>query len=155
MITHNFRRGHLGPEEQQEILVQIGSRILEEAPQGWKSLTYRVQTVIEHGSSEVIVEFEDGSSRRKFPPAGLGLMIDNLRAGMYQEGKGTWFSFEYVITPPGNFNVTYNYDEDPGITFPTAHGFTKDLEYFPRDEDYIPDWLREKLREEAEGRAME
>ncbi|MEU1716019.1 immunity protein YezG family protein [Nocardiopsis dassonvillei] len=85
----------------------------------------------------------------------MGLMIDDLRAGMYQEGKGTWFSFEYVITPPGRFNVTYNYDEDPGITFPTAFGYTNDLKYFPRDEEYMTDWLREKLQEEAEGRAME
>ncbi|ADH70424.1 hypothetical protein [Nocardiopsis dassonvillei] len=155
MLGPYTRKGGLSPEEQQEILVQIGSRILSEAPEGWKSLTYRVQTVIEHASSELIVEFGDGTSRRKFPPADISLIRDKLRAGMYQEGKGTWFSFEYVITPPGRFNVTYNYDEDPGITFPTAFGFTNDLVYFPRDEEYMTDWLREKLREEAEGRAME
>lgn len=155
MVTHNFRRGHLGPDEQKKILTQIGQRILSEAPEGWKRLTYRVQTVIEHGTSELIVEFEDGTTRRKSPPAGMSMMTDDLRAGMYQEGKGTWFSFEYVITPPGKFNVDYNYDDDPGITFPTAHGFTNDLKYFPRDEEYMTDWLHEKLREEAEGRAME
>ncbi|WP_047871697.1 hypothetical protein [Nocardiopsis sp. RV163] len=155
MLGPYTRKGGLSPEERQEILVQIGSRILSEAPEGWKSLTYRVQTVIEHASSELIVEFGDGTSRREFPPADISLIRDKLRAGMYQEGKGTWFSFEYVITPPGRFNVTYNYDEDPGITFPTAFGFTNDLVYFPRDEEYMTDWLREKLREEAEGRAME
>ncbi len=154
MVSH-FGRGHLSPEAQQKILTQIGGRILDEAPEGWTRLTYRAQSVIDHGSSELIVEFGDGTSRREFPPAGMGLMIDELRAGMYQEGKGTWFSFEYVITPPGRFNVTYNYDEDPGITFPTAFGFTNDLKYFPRDEEYMTDWLREKLQEEAEGRAME
>ncbi|WP_150249357.1 hypothetical protein [Nocardiopsis deserti] len=155
MVTHSFERGHLDPEDQQKVLTQIGQRILGEAPAGWKSLSYRAQTVIEHGSSELVVEFEDGSTRREFPPPGMGMLTDGLRAGMYQEGKGTWFSFEYVITPPGRFNVTYNYDEDPGITFPTAFGFTNDLKYFPRDEEYIPGWLREKLQEEAEGRAME
>ncbi|WP_370011392.1 DUF600 family protein [Nocardiopsis sp. LDBS0036] len=102
----------------------------------------------------IIVEFGYGTTCRKSPPSGMGMMIDDLRAGMYQEGKGTWFSFEYVITPRGRFNVTYNYDEDPGITFPTAFGYTNDLKYFPRDEDYMTDWLREKLQEEAEGRAM-
>jgi hypothetical protein len=155
MLSPYTKKGGLSPEEQQGILVRIGKCILDEAPEGWKRLTYRFQTVIEHGTSELIVEFEDGTTRRKSPPSGIGLIKDKLRAGMYQEGKGTWFSFEYVITPPGRFNVTYNYDEDPGITFPTAFGFTNDLVYFPRDEDYIPDWLREKLREEAEGRAME
>lgn len=155
MLSPYTRKGGLSPEEQQETLVQIGGRILDEAPDGWTRLTYRVQSVIDHSSSEVIAEFEDGTARREFPPAGMGLMTDDLRAGMYQEGKGTWFSFEYVITPPGRFNVTYNYDEDPGITFPTAFGFTNDLEYFPRDEEYMTDWLREKLQEEAEGRATE
>jgi hypothetical protein len=71
---------------------------------------------------------------------------------MYLEGKGTWFSMEYVITRPNRYNVHFNYDQDPEITFPTPQGFTQDLKYFPRDEQYIPDWLREKLRKEAEGR---
>ena len=62
---------------------------------------------------------------------------------------------EYVITRPGKFKVHYDYDDDPNIAFPTAWGFTNDLKHFPRDEEYIPDWLHEKLREEAEGRATE
>jgi len=36
-----------------------------------------------------------------------------------------------------------------------AFGFTDDLKCFPRDEENIPDGLREKLVEEAEGRATE
>ena len=155
MVSHTFRRGHLGPEAQKEILTQIGMRIFEDAPKGWVRLAYRVRLVMEHGTSELIAEFEDGSSRREATPDDTIMMIDDLRAGMYQEGKGTWFSMEYVITRPGKFNVTYNYDDDPGITFPTALGFTNDLTYFPRDEEHIPDWLREKLAEEAEGRATE
>ena len=74
---------------------------------------------------------------------------------MYTPGKGTWFSMEYIITRPGNFKVYYNYDEDPGLVFPTPWGFTNDLKYFPRDEQHIPDWLHEKLQLEAEGRATE
>lgn len=148
-------KGRMGPEDEQDLLVHIGNQILHEAPEGWSRLIYRVHTVIEHGTSELIVEFEDGVSRREFPPSGLSLTTDKLRAGMYREGNGTWFSMEYVITRPGKFNVTYNYDEDPKITFPTAFGFTNDLKYFPRDEEHIPDWLRERLREEAEGRVMQ
>ncbi|ADH70428.1 hypothetical protein HGB46_00480 [Nocardiopsis dassonvillei] len=155
MVNHHFQRGHLTPDEQQDILTQIGARILDQAPDGWAKIVYTRKSVIEQSTSTLVVEFEDGTSQRESVPSGMGLMIDDLRAGMYQEGKGTWFSFEYVITPPGRFNVTYNYDEDPGITFPTAFGYTNDLKYFPRDEEYMTDWLREKLQEEAEGRAME
>jgi hypothetical protein len=154
-LSHHFKRGHLEPEEQQNILIQIGGRILDQTPGGWTRIVYTRKSVIEHSTSTLVIEFEDGTSQRESVPSGMGMMIDELRAGMYQEGKGTWFSFEYVITPPGKFNVTYNYDEDPGITFPTAFGYTNDLVYFPRDEEYMTDWLREKLQEEAEGRAME
>ncbi|MFD3685022.1 immunity protein YezG family protein [Nocardiopsis sp. NPDC058631] len=154
-MSHLFRKGHLDVAAQKEILTQIGMRIFEGAPDGWTRLIYRIETVVEHGTSELVVEFEDGSSRRTATPAGITMMIDELRAGMYQEGKGTWFSMEYVITRPGKFAVNYNYDDDPGITFPTAFGFTNDLKCFPRDEENIPDWLREKLVEEAEGRATE
>src|SRR5690606_18168834 len=107
----------------------------------------------DHSSAEVVVEFPDGTSRRESLPAEVFSLTDELRAGMYQEGKGTWFSMRYVISRPGKFNVDFDYDEDPGITFPTSQGFTKDLRYFPREEANIPEWLREKLREEAEGRA--
>ncbi|MDE3723920.1 hypothetical protein PWG71_21220 [Nocardiopsis sp. N85] len=44
-------------------------------------------------------------------------------------------------------------DDDPGPTFATAKAFTNDLEYFPRDPEYLPDRLNEKLREEAGGTA--
>ncbi len=74
---------------------------------------------------------------------------------MYQEGKGTWFSLRCTINSQGGFTVDYNYDQDPQIVFPTAQGFTNDLKYFPRDDEHIPEWLREKLREEAEGRVLE
>ncbi|MEY9214288.1 DUF600 family protein [Thermobifida halotolerans] len=153
MAVSRFQRGHLSPPEQQEILTQIGMRILEEVPENWERITYSIQSVIDHSSAEVVVEFPDGTSRREpFPPEVLSL-TDELRAGMYQEGKGTWFSMRYVISRPGKFNVDFDYDEDPGITFPTSRGFTMDLRYFPREEANIPDWLREKLREEADGRA--
>jgi hypothetical protein len=153
MAVSRFRRGHLSLPEQQQILTRIGTKLLAEVPEDWERVTYFIQSVIDHSSAEVVVEFPDGTSRRESLPAEVFSLTDELRAGMYQEGKGTWFSMRYVISRPGKFNVDFNYDEDPGITFPTSQGFTKDLRYFPREEANIPEWLREKLREEAEGRA--
>lgn len=153
MAVSRFRRGHLSLPEQQQILTRIGTKLLAEVPEDWERVTYFIQSVIDHSSAEVVVEFPDGTSRRESLPAEVFSLMDELRAGMYQEGKGTWFSMRYVISRPGKFNVDFDYDEDPGITFPTSQGFTKDLRYFPREEANIPEWLREKLREEAEGRA--
>lgn len=153
MTVPRFQRRHLSLLEQQEILTRIGTKILAGVPENWERITYFIQSVIDHSSAEVVVEFPDGTSHRVSIPTEVFSLTDELRAGMYQEGKGTWFSMRYVISRPGRFNVDFNYDEDPGITFPTSHGFTKDLQYFPRDEANIPDWLREKLREEAEDQA--
>ncbi len=153
MAVSRFRRGRLSLPEQQQILTRIGTKLLVEVPEDWERVTYFIQSVVDHSSAEVVVEFPDGTSRRESLPAEVFSLTDELRAGMYQEGKGTWFSMRYVISRPGKFNVDFDYDEDPGITFPTSQGFTKDLRYFPREETNIPEWLREKLREEAEGRA--
>ncbi|WP_249352296.1 immunity protein YezG family protein [Nocardiopsis akebiae] len=116
-------------------------------------IIYSRASVIDHSSSLSVIELASGESVRKWPPVTVETLFDDLRSGMYKDGKGTWFSLEYVITRPGKFKVRYNYDEDPHILFPTAWGFTNDLKYFPRDEENIPGWLHEKLREEAEGRA--
>ncbi|MCP3013075.1 antitoxin YezG family protein [Nocardiopsis dassonvillei] len=155
MVSKFFKRGHLDHAQQQKILKEAGTEILKEAPEGWERITYSRESVIDHSSSLSIIELASGESVRKWPPVTVGTLFDDLRAGMYKDGKGTWFSLEYVITRPGKFKVRYNYDEDPHILFPTAWGFTNDLKYFPRDEEHIPEWLHEKLREEAEGRATE
>lgn len=155
MVSKFFKRGHLNHAQQQEILKKVGEAILKEAPEGWERIIYNRESVIDHSSSLTIIEFSDGSSVREWPPVMVGVELDDLRAGMYAQGKGTWFSLEYIITRPGNFKVYYNYDEDPNIAFPTPWGFTNDLKYFPRDEQHIPDWLHEKLQLEAEGRATE
>lgn len=154
-MSRHFKRGHLDHAQQQEILKEVGAKILAEAPEGWERIVYTRSSVIDHASSLIVIEFENGTSVREWPPVSLGLLFDDLRAGMYQDGKGTWFSLRYVITRPGRFKVDYNYDDEPRIAFPTAWGFTNDLKYFPRDEEYMPDWLHERLREEAEGRATE
>lgn len=155
MVSKFFKRGHLDHAQQQKILKEVGESILKEVPQEWERVIYTRESVIDHSSSLVVVELRTGEKVSEWAPINVGMLFDDLRAGMYVPGKGTWFSMEYVIGHPGKFKVHYDYDDDPNIAFPTAWGFTNDLKHFPRDEEYIPDWLHEKLREEAEGRATE
>ncbi|MCY9787064.1 antitoxin YezG family protein [Nocardiopsis sp. EMB25] len=153
MVSPFFKRGHLDQSGQQEILQKIGKKIIAEAPAEWDRMIYSTECVIDHSTESLLIEFANGDSVDEWTPEGLSLLVKELRAGMYKEGKGTWFSLSYTITRPGKFTVEYNYDDDPHIVFPTAQGFTNDLKYFPRDEEHIPDWLHEKLREEADGQA--
>ncbi|WP_306366603.1 hypothetical protein [Nocardiopsis sp. CC223A] len=155
MQTHGFKKGDMPPGERREILKEVGSKILSTAPEGWNRIIYTSASVVDMGNSSAVVEYEDGSTKTFRADAMIGIYLDKLRAGMYVECKGTWFSLECVITRPGKFKVHYNYDDDPGLTFATAKAFTNDLKYFPRDPENIPDWLHAKLREETEENGME
>ena len=148
MVSKHFKRGHLSHDQQLQILNKIGQELLNKAPQGWAKIVYERDSVIDHSSSDYRVEDEHGANIADWGPSTLNALFRELRPGMYQNGKGTWFSMRYTISRPGKFHVEYNYDEDPHILFPTAWGYTNDLKYFPRDEEHIPAWLRQKLSEE-------
>ena len=71
---------------------------------------------------------------------------------MYSQGSGAWFSatFRVVREKSGeaSANASFNYDEEPEWYFSVDPGqYAIDLEDFPRDEENIPDWLRERLSE--------
>lgn len=76
--------------------------------------------MVDHSTGGYQVENEHGDNITGWGPMTLGLLLDDLRAGMYREGEGTWFSIKYIITRPGKFHVEYNYTEATCILFPTA-----------------------------------
>jgi hypothetical protein len=52
------------------------------------------------------------------------------------------------MNPPGRVDISYNLDHDPKWFPPIPAAYwARDLAAFPRDDDFIPDWLREKLDE--------
>lgn len=148
MVSKHFKRGHLNHTQQLDLIKEICQSILSRAPQGWKKVIYRSDAVIDHSSSKFQVHDAYEKNIAGWGPNTIGPLLDNLRAGMYREGEGTWFSIKFTIIRPGNFQVEYNYNEDPHILFPTAWGYTNDLKYFPRNEEHTPAWLQQKLSEE-------
>lgn len=142
----------LDPIEQQEILKEIGGEILGEHPEKGERLVYERMEVAGYGSSILTAEYENGDSEQLDSLVSLLAMCDRLRYGMYQEGKGTWFSMKYVITRPSRYNVEFNYEDRPEYQFaPDSVLYAEDLKQFPRDPENIPEWLQEELRKaEAE-----
>lgn len=140
--------GGINPIEQQEILKEIGGEILDLHPEIGAQLIYESKLVGGYGNNSLIATHEDGTRDPIRPPASIIAPCKKLRYGMYQEGKGTWFSMKYTITRPSSFTVDFNYDEPPKFQFaPDPELYVEDLKRFPRDPEHIPDWLREKLRE--------
>ncbi len=74
--------------------------------------------------------------------------LDELRAVMYREGSGTWFSAKISVTSNGTIDASYNYDDEPEWSRPVESvWYVADQERFSRDEDKIPAWLSQKLTE--------
>lgn len=144
--------GNLDALQEQEILREIGGTILGEHPDKGNRLVYERMEVAGYGSDRLTVEYENGESERISAPMAILSMGDRLRAGMYKEGKGTWFSMKYVITRPSSYTVEFNYDDRPTYQFaPEPDLYVEDLKRFPRDPENIPEWLQEELRKaEAE-----
>ncbi|PWV48552.1 hypothetical protein [Nocardiopsis sp. L17-MgMaSL7] len=144
--------GNMDAIQQQEILKEIGGLILGDHPEKGEHLVYEMMKVAGYGSARLTAEYENGESERISPPAAVIGMANRLRAGMYQEGKGTWFSMKYVITRPSSYTVEFNYDDRPTYQFaPEPDLYVEDLKRFPRDPENIPEWLQEELRKaEAE-----
>ncbi|RFS85505.1 hypothetical protein D0T12_10765 [Actinomadura spongiicola] len=70
---------------------------------------------------------------------------------MYTQGKGTWFTAEYVIVRPGRYSVNFDYDNEPNFGFEIDPlTYANEMKYFPRDEEYIPTWLSQKINEAEE-----
>ncbi|MFN8356710.1 MAG: DUF600 family protein [Spirosomataceae bacterium] len=75
-------------------------------------------------------------------------LFTNLRQEMAKinEGKGAWYIAKMEIQKNGKFNIQFDYDNKPDLSFEIPDEvFIEDFEQFPRDEKYIPDWLREIL----------
>ncbi|GAA3854937.1 hypothetical protein [Streptomyces sedi] len=136
----------LDATEQAEICAEIGALLGAGLPDGWARATLRWSGLAGGGSSASLsVVAEDGRSLAAAGvPGGVAELCGRLRAGMYRETDGTWFTLVYTLVP-GRHSVRFEYEEEPeGPSF-TPENYAQDLAYFPRAEENVPDWLREKL----------
>ncbi|NMD55857.1 MULTISPECIES: hypothetical protein [Tsukamurella] len=99
-------------------------------------------------------EADDGSVEYVRRPRGLDLgLIRNLRAAMYQDGLGTWFSAVIRVDRSGAVDATFNYDDEPEWDAPVdSIAYLTDQETFPRDVEKQPPWLQEKIAEGVKRR---
>jgi hypothetical protein len=142
------------PEAQGELLQEVGGHLIAVAPEGWIELRYWLAMTATFSSDRLTARLEDGETIYLDPPDPPQERLRELRAGMYEPRKGTWFSAEYAIVRPGRYSVDFDYDNEPDfgavplLNFkPTATIYADDLKWFPRDDEHIPDWLRQKINE--------
>jgi len=137
-----------------QMIQDIGQVLLRMAPPGWRRIDLKVLMVAPGHDIALTVIMDDGTTTTVEPPAVIAQIAAELRARMYRRGEGTWFGMRYTLDPPSDYHVSYNFDFDPLWEPPIRPDvFAEDVAAFPRDEEHIPDWLREKLVETAAGTA--
>jgi hypothetical protein len=136
----------LSPAEQNRLLGEITTLLVQALPPGWQQLVMDYAAVGRYVEVATGVRMADGSARQWSPPKTTARLFSELRHGMYVEGRGTWYSLELIIDPPDTYSVKYNWDEEPKFrSAPAPEQFRLDQERYPRTEESMPPWLRQRL----------
>lgn len=149
---YGAKKGHMGSIEEQEEIVTIASYLAEFFPEGWRSAIYRARFMGGYAVENVEVEEENGVIARISLPHEFVRMSAGLRAGMYKENEGTWFSWQLSLWSTGKYKSEFNYENLPSFVFdPDPSQYAREARTFPRSENATPDWLRKKIDESGRG----
>ncbi|TNY38854.1 hypothetical protein [Thermomonospora catenispora] len=134
----------LNPIEQMERLEEITVSLLDVLPAGWRELTIDFESIGRFVGVRGTLTMSDGSTRAWSPPHQVLTSLDNLRTGMYAEGRGTWFSCRLSLTPPGRYTIDYDRQNQPSVPA-TPEDIALEQRRFPRSPEHMPDWYRTGL----------
>ncbi|MDQ3579753.1 MAG: hypothetical protein M3443_19595, partial [Actinomycetota bacterium] len=135
----------LNPTEQDALVKQIGLALLRAAPTGWASLAAGYRAIGRYTEVTGRVTYDSGATDDlAVAPEIVGLFA-RLRAGMYREGRGTWFNARYTLDKPSAYNLEYDRDEPQWINPPPPPAYADELRTFPRDEENVPEWLVRRM----------
>ncbi len=134
-----------------ELLRVVAGKLMADRDAEWSRIRMHVRAVSGYQESETWVTTPDGDTMKVFRPLGLGVPLHRLRDAMYQPGAGTWFSADLVVDPSGSVETSFDFDHEPEWDRLLPEQYRNDLERYPRDDDHIPEWLRNRLAEAAGG----
>jgi len=131
--------------EQDQLTRQVGRALLTVAGADWQQIRAEYRSAGRHIEVDVLVKGPDGVERTVRPPQEVVDGFGRLRQGMYRPGRGTWLSALYLLDPPSSFSAEFEPDVEPRWRrVPPPIGFADELRFFPRGDEHIPDWLRQR-----------
>lgn len=135
-------------EPHEELLQAVGRNLVGVAPEDWFRLDLKYLATATVGQPVLTVLKQDRTKLTERVPHEVEHALRDLRARMYEPGRGTWFALRFTVDPPLEYRALFDYDHDPNW-WPalTPSDWTADLEAYPRDPEHVPDWLRAKLAE--------
>lgn len=134
----------------EELMQRIGNLLLDVEPPGFRRMDVLVRMTVVTHELRLTVYLADGTTAEVPPPDGLAEAFTDLRRAFALPGRGTWFSVRCVVNAPSRIDMNYNLDHEPTWTVPaTDTDYARDLAVFPRDDEHVPDWLRERIARAA------
>ena len=132
--------------EQDQLTRRVGRSLLTVAGEGWQRVRAEYRSAGRHIEVDVLVTGPDGAEHPVRPPQEVVEGLGRLRQGMYRPGRGTWLSGVYLLEPPSSFSAEFEPDAEPRWRrVPPPIGFADELKFFPRADEHIPDWLRQRV----------
>lgn len=137
--------GPLRPDQQQEIVRQVGAVLSAQVPPGWRQLRVEYRAAGRHVEADLLVTGPDGVPRPGQPHPEAVRLLGVLRSGMYQRGLGTWLGAIFVFEPGQPPDVDFMRPDlaPPFRQQPPPIGFQDELRFFPRADEHTPGWLRQ------------
>jgi hypothetical protein len=135
----------LDPEGQNWYWQQISNIVAMSVPPDWTQVMLTYRAIGEHVELPVMVRrVTDGGLYLWEPPSEVRELLAALRAGMYREGRGTWFQVVAHVALNSSVEYTYTWDDEPAWDSPRPVAeFARELARFPRTPDMVPAWLAE------------
>ncbi len=115
------------------------------APDDWQQISAEFRATGRYYELSADVTDSDGNQHAWTASHDIAMHFAKLRAGMYREGRGTWFNARYQIEKPSSYNLEFDRQEPTWRTPPPPAAFRDELHFFPRTEDNVPEWLMRKL----------
>jgi hypothetical protein len=129
-----------GPLRPEQLIAQIGQLIAPGLPVRVR-VEYRAMG--RHIEADVLISGPDGVPRPVRPDPMVVQLLGTLRTAMYQPGRGTWLSAVLEFAPSAAPATQFVTDEEPRWRrMPPPVGFADELRFFPREDRFVPDWLR-------------
>lgn len=133
-------------QEQSRLITEVARSLVAVAPKGWTGIDYTAHML--RGETEDLLWIDTSEGRQStFSGDDTMALMGQLRAAMYEPGKGTFYSANVVVTAAdGSVRTRFEYDAEPDWDMVPGQ-YLVDLEAFPRDEEHRPEWLRARIAE--------
>ncbi|GAB2687374.1 hypothetical protein [Nocardia thraciensis] len=137
------------PDDVAELEQQVGNAIVDiVGDRGWRRVDLVSRMTVPVQELVLTMFRDDGSTVAVAAPVELNRPLARLRVALYRvdPARGAWLSARFTIESSGTFFRSYNQDYEPDWNPPLADSdYVADLEMFPRELEYTPEWLLDKL----------